>query len=75
MKKLDEFLLTVYFTNFKTLHSIKTLSHLSINNSLVSITMQKNGDGDGSGSGYGYGNGYGYGSGSGDGSGYGDGYG
>ena len=57
MKKLDEFLLTVYFTNFKTLHSIKTLSHLSINNSLVSITMQKSGYGDGYGGGSGSGSG------------------
>ena len=69
MKKLDEFLLVVYFTNFKIVHFPKKPLGLTILNNL-NTTIRS---GDGSGSGYGSGYGYGYGDGSGDGSGDGDG--
>ena len=90
MKKLDEFLLVVYFTNFKIVHFPKNPLGLTILNNLS--TTIKSGDDDvyvyvyddvyvyvygyGSGDGYGYGSGdgYGYGSGDGYGYGYGDGY-
>ena len=57
MKKLDEFLLVVYFTNFKIAHFPKKPLGLTILNNLN--TTIKNGDGNGNGSGYGDGNGYG----------------
>ena len=81
MKKLDEFLLVVYFTNFKIVHFPKNPLGLTILNNLS--TTIKSGDDDvyvyddGSSSGYGHGSGdgsssgYGYGSGDGSGDGYG----
>ena len=86
MKKLDEFLLVVYFTNFKIVHFPKNPLGLTILNNL-STTIKSgdddvyvyvyddgssSGSGDGSSSGSGDGDGSGYGSG--DGYGYGDGY-
>ncbi|MFW9601370.1 MAG: hypothetical protein ACMV1B_03520 [Prevotella sp.] len=77
MKKLDEFLLVVYFTNFKITHFPKKPLGLTILNNLNTTIKNGNGygygNGEGNGNGYGYGSGYGYGDGEGNGSG--DGYG
>ena len=55
MKKLDEFLLVVYFTNFKIVHFPKKPLGLTILNNLS--TTIKSGYGSGYGYGYGYGDG------------------
>ena len=47
MKKLDEFLLVVYFTNFNMIHFPKKLLGLTILNNLNTITSKGDGDGDG----------------------------
>ena len=57
MKKLDEFLLVVYFTNFKTIYKPVTLLNLTINNYLTTNQIKGDGYGDGYGDGSGYGNG------------------
>ncbi len=57
MKKLDEFLLVVYFTNFKIVHFPKKPLGLTILNNLS--TTIKSGYGSGYGSGDGNGNGEG----------------
>ena len=59
MKKLNEFLLVVYFTNFKTIHFPKNILGLTILNNLSNRHNKASGNGDG----YGNGNGDGYGNG------------
>ena len=51
MKKLDEFLLVVYFTNFKIVHFPKKPLGLTILNNLNTTIRSGYGSGDGSGSG------------------------
>ena len=53
MKKLDEFLLVVYFTNFKIVHFPKKPLGLTILNNLNTTIRSGYGYGDGNGNGYG----------------------
>ena len=57
MKKLDEFLLVVYFTNFKIVHFPKKPLGLTILNNLNTTIRSGSGYGDGSGDGDGDGSG------------------
>ena len=57
MKKLDEFLLVVYFTNFKIVHFPKKPLGLTILNNLSTTIKSGSGSGDGDGYGSGYGDG------------------